>query len=129
MESFYDLHLEGMLNGKPYAFLSCDSAWMELLVETGYVGLGIISLLLATPAWRAWKDFRTLPRPDRYLSLTLSVAMVTYYFMMLSVAMYAWGQNGYMLWIVIASAMAYSRGKSTPSSGGLNRVFRHRFRM
>jgi len=109
MESFYELHLEGDLNGKPYPFISCDSSWLELLVETGYVGLLIISTLLITPAWKAWKDFKRLPRPDRYLSLTLLVTMVSYYFMMLSVAMYAWGQNSYMLWILIAASMAYGR--------------------
>jgi O-antigen ligase len=111
LESFYGLHLQGELNGKPYAFLSCDSAWLELLVETGYVGLVIISSLLIAPAWNAWKDFGHLRSPDRYLSLTLLVTMVTFYFMMLSVAMYAWGQNGYMLWILIATSLAYGRLK------------------
>lgn len=111
MESFYDLHLEGELNEKPYPFVSCDSAWLELLIETGYVGLLIITLILLTPAWDGWRDFRALPRPDCYLSLTLLVTMVTYYFMMVSVAMYGWGQNSYMLWIVIAASLAYGRIK------------------
>ena len=58
MESFYYLGLQGNLYGKPYRFLSCDSSWVELLVETGYVGLIIVAALLFSPAWEAWKEFR-----------------------------------------------------------------------
>jgi len=107
MESFFTLHLEGELAGHRFPFLSCDSAWIELAVETGYVGLILIALLLFKPAWLSWKDFRRIKQPDRYLSLTLFTCMVAYYFMMTSVAMYAWGQEGYMLWILIALSMVH----------------------
>jgi hypothetical protein len=109
MESFFSLHLEGDLAGHQHPFLSCDSAWIELMVETGYVGLVLIALLLFKPAWLSWKDFRRIRGPDRYLSLTLFTCMVAYYFMMTSVAMYAWGQEGYMLWILIALALVHHR--------------------
>lgn len=109
MESFYYLGLQGNLYGKPYRFLSCDSSWIELLVETGYVGLAIAAALLFTPAWRAWKDFRRGSNRSRYISLYLLVAVAGYYFMMLGAAMYAWGQTAYMLWIVIAVALAHIR--------------------
>jgi O-antigen ligase len=109
MESFFSLHLEGELVGHPYPFLSCDSAWIELMVETGYVGLALIAALLLKPAWRAWRDFRAGRGPEKYLSLTLLACLVSYYFMMTSVAMYAWGQEGYMLWILIALVMAHDR--------------------
>jgi hypothetical protein len=39
--------------------------------------------------------------------------MISYYFMMLSVAMYGWGQTGYILWMVIAGAMACRRLRGT----------------
>jgi O-antigen ligase len=107
MESFFALHLEGELAGHRFPFLSCDSAWIELMVETGYVGLFLIALLLFKPAWLSWKDFRRIRGPDRYLSLTLFTCMVAYYFMMLSVDMYAWGQEGYMLWILIALSVSH----------------------
>lgn len=107
MESFYYLGLQGNLYGKPYRFLSCDSSWIELMVETGYVGLAIAAALLFTPAWSAWKDFRRGSDRSRYVSLYLLVAVAGYYFMMLGAAMYAWGQTAYMLWIVIAAAMAH----------------------
>jgi O-antigen ligase len=111
MESFVDLNLEGELAGHRMPFLSCDSAWIELMLETGYVGLLLIACLLLMPAFLAWRDFRRLPSPDRYLSLTLFVTMTIYYFMMLGVAMYAWGQEGYMLWILIAASIVYGRLK------------------
>jgi hypothetical protein len=107
MESFSYLGLEGNLAGHEFPFLSCDSAWIELMVETGYVGLFLIALLLLKPAWLAWKDFRRIRGPDRYLSLTFVTCMVVYYFMMLSVDIYAWGQEGYMLWILIALSVVH----------------------
>ncbi len=108
MESFYDLGLEGEFLGRPdHKFLSCDSAWIELAMETGYVGLVLIAMLLFKPALMAFRNFWKLPKPDRYLSLVFFVDMVAYYFMMTNVAIYSWGQNGYMLWILIALSVGY----------------------
>ena len=118
LESFIDLNLEGDLAGHRFPFLSCDSAWIELMVETGYVGLLLIACLLFTPAYLAWRDFRRLPDPDRYLSLTLFVSLTIYYFMMLGVDMYAWGQEGYMLWIIIATSIVYGKLKESEQRKG-----------
>jgi len=106
MESFYYLGLEGELYGHPYQFLSCDSAWLEFLVETGYVGLMTISLILLLPLWYAWKAMKKAP--DR-IQLYLVSIMLSYYFMMLSAAMYGWGQTGYILWMVIAASLVSKR--------------------
>jgi len=106
MESFSYLNLQGKLYGQPYTFLSCDSAWLELMVETGYVGLWVISLILFVPLRYAWKGRNN--GHDRIQVYFLST-MVSYYFMMLSVAMYGWGQTGYILWMVIAGSLAYRR--------------------
>jgi O-antigen ligase len=106
MESFYYLGLEGELYGHPYEFLSCDSAWLEFMVETGYVGLSIIGLILTLPVWYAWKTTRK--RSDR-IQLYLVSIMLSYYFMMLSAAMYGWGQTGYILWMIIAASLACRR--------------------
>jgi O-antigen ligase len=113
MESFTYLGLKGDLAGHEFPFLSCDSAWIELMVETGYVGLFLIALLLLTPAWLAWCDYRRIRGPDRYLAMTLLICMVTYYFMMTSVDMYAWGQEGYILWILIALSIVCGRLNET----------------
>jgi hypothetical protein len=110
MESFYYLHLEGPFMGKEgHLFESCDSAWIEAMVETGFVGLGIFFLLLASAAVRGVRSLPSLPKPDRYLQWILVVNMLQYYFLMLSVAIYGWGQNGFMLWITIAVSLAYPR--------------------
>jgi O-antigen ligase len=106
MESFYYLELKGPLFGRPYRFLSCDSAWMELMVETGYGGLVIIGAILLIPLLRAWKNVKG--SPDR-IQLYLANAMFAYYFMMLSAAMYGWGQTGYILWMLIAVSAASLR--------------------
>src|SRR5581483_294547 len=58
-ESFFSIRLEGMLLGKPHLFLSCDNAWVEFLLETGYVGLMIVATLLLIPAGVALKQWWT----------------------------------------------------------------------
>jgi O-antigen ligase len=107
LESFYDLKIEGPLLGKPWLFLSCDNSWVELLLETGFVGLFIIVLLLFRPMWTAWRGYIKTPGDERYLMLVFFVNMLIFYFQMYSVAMYSWGQNGYLLWILIALTVAY----------------------
>lgn len=113
MESFYSLRLEGILYGKPHLFLSCDSAWLELLIETGYVGLVIICGVLLVPLWFAWKDAKR--SPDR-VQLYFAVVMLGNYFMMLSVGMYGWGQTSYILWMVIALSVSLQKLKRTGPS-------------
>jgi len=120
LETFYDLHLQGELAGAPYTFLSCDDSWVELMVETGYIGLAIIALLLLRPAFLAWRDFRRIPEPDRQFSFLFFVNMVIFYFQMLSVGMYSWGQNGYMLWIVIALSVSFNRVRQNESEAPVN---------
>ena len=66
MESFSYL-VTGELYGQPYRFVSCDSAWLELMVETGYVGLLMVSFILFLPLY-AWKGLKY--GPDR-LNCTL----------------------------------------------------------
>ena len=107
MESFYDLQIQADFLGEPHLFLSCDDAWAELMIETGFVGLFIMILILLRSAWQALRDYHILPPPDSYLSLVLLVNLVVFYFQMYSVGMYSWGQNGYMLWITIALTFAY----------------------
>jgi O-antigen ligase len=117
LESFYSLQLKGNFGGKEHVFLSCDSVWIGILLETGYVGLLFFVMMLATPAIAAFRDYRKLPRPDRYLSLLLLTNLVMYYFMMTSVAMYSWGQPGFMLWVIIAASLAYGRLKKSERYG------------
>jgi hypothetical protein len=109
MESFYYLGLEGTLEGRSYQFLSCDSTWIEFMVETGYIGLLIMVLMLFKADWVAWSGFRKLPGPERYASLAIFAGISACYFSMLSVDMYSWGQDGYILWSLISLAVMSQR--------------------
>ena len=129
-ESFYLVNLEGPLLGVPHAFLSCDNAWVEFLVETGFVGLFIMVLLLLKPARVAWKGYWNGGPVDKHLSFILFLNLVIFYFQMYSVGMYSWGQNGYMLWIIIALVLSQpkwresvqSRNKLSAASGAAGPV-------
>jgi len=106
LETFFDADVEGIFLGQMYRFRSADNAWAELAVETGFVGLLILAILLFKPMFVGWWQSRKLPPPDKYLSAVLFVNLLVFYFQMYSVGMYSWGQNGYMLWILIAATMA-----------------------
>jgi hypothetical protein len=90
-----------------HRWYTCDSSWILFTYETGYVGLLIISILLLKPAVMAWRSFRKLPKLDRQFSLAFFSSLAAFYVVMISVATYGWGQNGYMLWTVIAMSVAY----------------------
>ena len=108
-ESFYDVHLEGTLDGKPHVFLSCDNAWVELLIETGFVGLAIIITILIIPMFTSLRQCWKLSKPASGVSLLLFINFVMCYIQMYSVGMYSWGQNGYVLWILIALTFAHQK--------------------
>jgi O-antigen ligase len=109
-ESFYYLHLTGPFLGKPdHKFESCDSTWIQSMIETGYVGFGIFALMLGVAAWNTLRNVRRLQAPAKFLCWIFLINLVQYYFLMFSVAIYSWGQNGYMLWFIIAMSMAYPK--------------------
>lgn len=91
-----------------HRWYTCDSSWILFWYETGYVGLAILTTLLLRPAVMALRSFRKLPRSDRYFVLVLLSSMVSFYVVMISVASYGWGQNGLMLWAVVALSVAYA---------------------
>jgi hypothetical protein len=119
-DSFSLLHLKGDLGGQPHEFLSCDSTWIGTMVDTGYVGFVLFTLLLGKPLAVGLRNYLRAPPVKRDLLLVLVVNLAMYYFMMTSVMMYSWGQNGYMLWLVIAAVMAQGGLKET--SGARPRV-------
>lgn len=91
-----------------YRSYTCDSTWILSWYETGYIGLIVFSALLLRPALLALRSFRMLPKPDRSFSLVLFSSLATFYVVMGSVAIYGWGQNGHMLWMVIAISISYT---------------------
>jgi hypothetical protein len=61
------------------------------------------------PLWIAFRNYRTLPRPDNRLSAVLLICQIGFYFLLMSVAGYSWGQQGYFNWIIISLIVAHSR--------------------
>jgi hypothetical protein len=94
-------------NIAPHRWFTCDSAWLLLTYETGYVGLLFIGALLMKPAVIALRAYRTLPKPERYFCINCVSCLVSFFVVMISVAAYGWGQNGQMLWVVIAMTVSY----------------------
>jgi hypothetical protein len=55
----------------------------------------------------ALRAYRTLPKPERYFCINCFSCLVSCFVVMISVAAYGWGQNGQMLWVVIAMTVSY----------------------
>jgi O-Antigen ligase len=108
-ESFYYLHLQGEFHGHMAPFESCDSSIAAIMIETGYVGLLTTSLLFLKGISRAFRAFRTLPRPVNNLSLVLLANLIAFCFMMSNVALFGWGQQNYILWIVLPLTVIYPK--------------------
>ena len=106
-QSFPYLHLHGELNGRPMDFTSCDSSFAAFLVETGYVGLVIAMWPLAIALKRAIQDYRRLPAPYNQLCIVFGINLGAFYFQMISVYLFGWGQQTIMLWVVIALSTVY----------------------
>ena len=90
-------------------WFTCDDNWALFLYETGYGGLFIMGILLCRPLYIAWRGYRRLPRPSNQLSGVLGVSLSGFCFLLLSVAGYSWGQQGYMAWILISLSVSLPR--------------------
>ncbi|HEY6272602.1 MAG TPA: O-antigen ligase family protein [Terriglobales bacterium] len=117
-ESFYYLGLEGQFQGATWKFESCDSAVVELLMDTGCVGFLLVAALLLKAAGAAFQSFRRLPSPANSLCLVLFVNICAFCFMMTNVMLFGWGQQAYILWILIALVMVYPRLVQAESISG-----------
>ena len=106
-ESFFFLGIVGTFNGRTLAYESCDSSMAALLIETGYVGFTIAMLLLYKALRLTYRAYRTLPAPDNAICMIFLVNIATFCFMMTNVAIFGWGQENIMFWIVVALAMIY----------------------
>lgn len=108
-ESFYYLNLSApfLVDGeeRQVSVLSCDSAVVEVAMDTGYVGLLLLTSIFAGAALSAIRLYRRVTS-QRPLMLVLLVTLGAFCFMMTNVELYGWGQQNYLLWIVIALMMA-----------------------
>jgi O-antigen ligase/polysaccharide polymerase Wzy-like membrane protein len=95
--------------GEVSRWYTCDNNWAAFLYETGYGGLLIMFVLLGKTLLIAWRGYRRLPAPEDHLSGVLFISLGGFYFLLLSVAGYSWGQQGYMAWVLISLAVSLSR--------------------
>jgi len=107
MGTFRELGLDINFLGEVNHWYTCDNNWALFLYETGYGGLLIISILLLKPLLMTFQNYLRLPQPERYFSAVFFVMLAVFYFLLLSVAGYCWGQQGFMAWIVISLSVAY----------------------
>jgi len=110
--TFRELGLEVDFLGQKKRWYTCDNNWAAFLYETGYVGFFLIFLLLCWPLFLALRNYRKLGPPEGMLSGVLFITMAGFYFLMISVAAYSWGQQGYMNWILISISVSLPRIRS-----------------
>jgi hypothetical protein len=107
--TFRELGLEITFLDVTQRWYTCDNNWADFLYETGYVGLFLISILLAGPLWISFQSYRLLPKPENRFSGVLLISLAGFYFLLMSVAGYSWGQQGDMAWILISIVVCHSQ--------------------
>src|SRR5579875_603865 len=109
-ESFFYLGLttDAVVDGEMHTVKvdSCDSAYVELMMDTGYTGLFIVALLLAAALYCSFRGFLASRAPDKSIYLIAFVNLTAFAFLMSNVELWGWGQQSYMFWIVVAIAMS-----------------------
>ncbi len=108
-ESFYFLGLEGDFHGYHVKYESCDSSVVALMMETGYVGFVLTAAILLGAALMTLRDFGRIPKPRHHLCALFLANMLAFYFLMTNVLILGWGQQTYLLWVVLALALIYPR--------------------
>ncbi len=109
-ESFFYLGLttDAIVDGEMHTVKvdSCDSAYVELMMDTGYIGLFIVALLLATGLFCSFRGLLAFKTSDNSIYLIAFVNLCAFAFLMSNVELWGWGQQSYMFWIVLAIAMS-----------------------
>jgi hypothetical protein len=125
--SFYYLHLQGVdpITGHTELFDSCDSAFINIMVESGYIGLLLVMGLLLKSFSVCLKGFIDLPKPANSLCLIFLISLVAFSFMMFSVMNWGWGQQSSMLWILLGLASRYPRLVLREETAGQHIAARH----
>lgn len=112
-ESFYYLGAttDVVVNGEEHTVKaeSCDSAIVELMMDTGYVGLLLVGLLLCKAAYTSLRSYFSSNEDQYSYHLVLFVDLATFSFLMTNVELFGWGQQSYVFWILVALAMSRPR--------------------
>jgi hypothetical protein len=107
--TFRELGLDITFLNVTQRWYTCDDGWGLFIYELGYGGLVVTCCLLFAPLWIAFRNLRRMPRPENRLSGVLLISLLGFYFLLLSVAGYSWGQQGYLNWILISLVVCHSR--------------------
>jgi hypothetical protein len=107
--TFRELGLEVEHLNDTRRWITCDDHWTLFMYETGYAGFVLITILLFKPLLMGLRSYLLLPRPARDFSGVVFISLASFYFLLMSVAGYNWGQQGFMAWILIALSVAYPR--------------------
>ena len=107
--TFRELGLNITFLGETHRWYTCDNNWAAFLYETGYGGLFIIGALLFRAAFIALQSYRAYSEPENFLGGVIFIVLSGFYFLLMSVAGYSWGQQGYMGWILISVGVSHSR--------------------
>jgi hypothetical protein len=107
--TFRELGLDIIFLNSVQRWFTCDNNWAAFLYETGYIGLLLVGALLLWPLVIAFQSYLRLPQPDNLFSGVLFISLTGFYFLLLSVAGYSWGQQGYMAWILISLSISHPR--------------------
>ena len=107
--TFREIGLDITFLGVTSRWTTCDDNWAAFLYETGYVGVFIIGALLACPIFIALRSYRRLPRPENLFSGVLCICLLGFDFLLMSVAGYSWGQQGYLNWILISVVVVHAQ--------------------
>jgi uncharacterized membrane protein len=78
-------------------------------METGYVGFLLVAMILLNALVVALLSYLRASKEDGGQALVLFVSMCAFSFLMSNVALYGWGQQSYMMWIMVALCMRLPR--------------------
>ncbi|HXX72190.1 MAG TPA: O-antigen ligase family protein, partial [Candidatus Acidoferrales bacterium] len=107
--TFREIGLDIHFLGITQRWHTCDNNWALFLYETGYLGLITVTILLFKPLLMTLQAYRRMPRPEKYFIAVIFISLASFYFDLMSVAGYNWGQQGYMAWILISLSVIYPR--------------------
>ncbi len=106
-QSFPHLYLSGTINGRSTQFASCDSSFAALLAETGYVGLALIGSFLFYVLWCSMLNWHASQPGAAQRYILFIVNLLSFYFEMTNVAIFGWGQQSILLWVIIGMSGIY----------------------
>jgi hypothetical protein len=90
---------------------SCDSAVVELLMDTGYVGCVLVMVFIGAATLRGFLGYSGVKSRSESPYPALFASILAFCFLMTNVELFGWGQQSYMLWILLALMVSSSENE------------------